>query len=242
MTKHWREGLLGIVGIASLALAFSQATALEGFSSHDFIDTRPLWGIPNFANIVSNIPLLIVGALGLSMGRAPSNAPWSWAVFFVGIAAAFFGSSFYHWAPDDTTLAWDRVPIAIGFMGLFVALLSEHLYKRERWLLIPALAVAAISVAWWAQTGNLSLYAWVQFFPLLAVLLLLVLFKSPYPDRGYLLIAFGFYGAAKLAELYDVAIFDLTGGTVSGHTLKHLLDATGVYFIYRMLKLRKPTC
>jgi hypothetical protein len=37
-----------------------------------------------------------------------------------------------------------------------------------------------------------------------------------------------FYGLAKLAEVLDGRIFELTLGLVSGHTLKHLLAALGV--------------
>ena len=37
------------------------------------------------------------------------------------------------------------------------------------------------------------------------------------------------YGLAKVAELFDIGIFNLTGGAVSGHALKHLLAAVAAF-------------
>jgi hypothetical protein len=37
------------------------------------------------------------------------------------------------------------------------------------------------------------------------------------------------YGLAKVAEMSDQWVFDLTAGAVSGHTLKHLLAACAVW-------------
>ncbi|MBT3812899.1 MAG: hypothetical protein HOE45_04700 [Gammaproteobacteria bacterium] len=34
------------------------------------------------------------------------------------------GSSYYHWNPNNQTLVWDRLPMTICFMSLFVALLG----------------------------------------------------------------------------------------------------------------------
>ena len=44
---------------------------------HDFADQRGVWGIPHFWNVVSNLPLVIVGAIGLWVLRRPLRAPTS---------------------------------------------------------------------------------------------------------------------------------------------------------------------
>src|SRR3984957_8411077 len=36
---------------------------------HDFADQRILLGVPNFWNVVSNIPFIVIGALGLRQSR-----------------------------------------------------------------------------------------------------------------------------------------------------------------------------
>jgi hypothetical protein len=67
---------------------------------HRFADTRGWLGIPNFANVVSNLPFLVAGLVGatrLASGR-PSGAlarlrP-AYLVFFVGAALVAIGSSY----------------------------------------------------------------------------------------------------------------------------------------------------
>jgi hypothetical protein len=44
---------------------------------------------------------------------------------------------------------------------------------------------------------------------------------------------------AKLAEYFDVKIYRLTSGTISGHTLKHILAATGLYKLIHYLQKKK---
>jgi hypothetical protein len=110
--------------------------------------------VPNCNDVLSNLPFLLVGALGLDAVSAPllrnnhrgsgaappalgaaffSGTPaevqreaTSWAVFFSGVALTAFGSAYYHWRPSNRTLVWDRLPMTIAFMGLFDALLVEY--------------------------------------------------------------------------------------------------------------------
>jgi len=49
------------------------------------------------------------------------------------------------------------------------------------------------------------------------------------------------YCVAKLLELGDAAIFDLTQGAVSGHSLKHLLAATAAVTVIRGLRQNAHT-
>jgi hypothetical protein len=50
--------------------------------------------------------------------------------------------------------------------------------------------------------------------------------------------AAAFYGLAKVAEALDAPIYELVH-LVSGHTLKHLLAATAVWCLLRMLQVRR---
>jgi hypothetical protein len=77
----------------------------------------------------------------------------------------------------------------------------------------------------------------VQFYTLVLILLILWLFPARYTRGADLLVAMGFYVLAKVLELSDRRIFNL-GHIVSGHTLKHLAAALGVYWIFRMLARR----
>ena len=168
------------------------------------------------------------------------GASRAWTVFFLGVALVFFGSAYYHWRPNNATLVWDRVPMTIAFMGLLVALVSEHAgAELERKLLAPAVTVGIASVAWWAYTDDLRVYVWVQAAPLLAIIFVLIAYAGRHSHRAYLAYALACYVLAKAAEFQDREIYALTSQTVSGHTLKHLLAAIAILFIYLMLRRRK---
>lgn len=210
---------------------------------HAFADNRSVFGIPNTADVLSNLPFLLVGALGLKHCLArPRTGAWrAWAAFFLGAALVCAGSMYYHLAPDDDRLVWDRLPMALAFMGLFVALLSEHGGERhERWLLPVALSAGFASVWWWRVSGDLRFYIWVQAAPFLVIACLLLLYRGRYSHRYLLVAGIAAYALGKVAEYYDRELFQATALGISGHSMKHLLAAGSVLIVSRMLVLRRP--
>jgi predicted membrane channel-forming protein YqfA (hemolysin III family) len=220
---------------------------------HHFADRRPLFGVPNGLNVLSNASFALVGALGLAVVlRRRLTAPvafadrrerWFYVVFFVGVGLTAVGSAYYHLAPDNARLVWDRVPITLAFMAMVAAVVAERI---DVWLglrlLAPLLALGLASVLYWHATeqrgaGDLRLYVLVQFVPLLVVPLLLALYDGRYTRGGDILSVVAVYGVAKLFELGDGVVFGL-GHVVSGHTLKHLTAAGAAYGIVRMLERR----
>lgn len=240
MTLRWREHLLWIALFAPLiALVAASQPIAQNPGYHRFADTRTLFGIPNALNVLSNLPFLWVGVAGLRRAGRAGGAVRAWRTHFIGTALVCLGSAWYHLQPDSAALVWDRIPMTVAFMGLFVALLCEHLHRQpETLLLAVAVTLGLGSVVWWAATGDLRPYVWVQFGPLLAIPVLLGLFRARHTHRHYLVLGLGFYVAAKLAEHWDQALFDLTGQTLSGHTLKHLLAACAPLCMLGMLTRR----
>lgn len=208
---------------------------------HLFADGRSCLGIPNFGNVASNGLFLLVGFAGVRHCWRRREGAWlSWLVFFAGVALVFFGSAWYHRAPGDDTLVWDRLPMTVGFMALFAALVSEHLGPRlETRLLTGALAVGVFSVFWWQWSGDLRIYIWVQGAPLLSIPYLIAAFPDRYDRRHWLLWGTGLYALAKVAEWLDHEIYAATATAISGHTLKHLLAALAVFCVLRMLQARQ---
>jgi hypothetical protein len=209
---------------------------------HAFADARAYLGIPGFLNVVSNAAFLVVGVAGLDLclRRKTGGAALSWLTFFVGVTIVAFGSTYYHWGPDDATLFWDRLPMTIAFVALFIAVLIEHgTVSAERKLLAVALVVGVFSVAWWRLTGDLKLYGWVQFAPFAAITLVLAMYPGRYSGRWWLALGFLFYALAKATELTDAWLFEATSRTISGHTLKHLLAALAPMCVYWMLRTRR---
>lgn len=190
---------------------------------HLFADARALLGIPNFWNVVSNLPFAIVGALGLWRFRRAVDR-----VLFAGILLTCFGSAYYHLAPTDSRLIWDRLPMTIVFMSLLCCVLTEDGGSRFRpWLLVLLLSIGMVSVFWWSVTGDLRPYVLVQFGPLLILIPALWFVR----DARFLVAVLAFYALAKLAEFYDRTLFAAL--PFSGHTIKHVLAALATYFVYR---------
>ena len=234
--------VLLVLGAASLAAVLSLEPIAQDPGYHRFADQRALLGMPHWQNVLSNVPFLLVGLVGLRwiLASPPREAPWSWGSYFLGVALVCFGSAYYHWNPDNETLLWDRLPMTLAFMGVFVALLGEHLNpKLERYLLLPALGLGFFSVYHWTRADDLRLYIWVQAIPLITVPVLLWLFDGNYTHRRYLVYAVACYALAKVVEFTDEAVLGLTGGLIGGHAAKHLLAALGSWMLYEMLRRRK---
>jgi hypothetical protein len=245
LTPGWREAALTLLMLAPLCyLLFLHGGPIpQDPGYHVFADARTCLGLQNFGNVVSNLLFLVVGAAGTlwCLRHPEAGAMRSWTVFFAGVALVFFGSAYYHGAPDDDSLVWDRLPMTVAFMGLFTALLSEHMEARlERAVLVPAIVVGIASVYWWKYSGDLRVYVWVQFAPLLAIPFVLAAFPARYTHRYYLLYGLAFYALAKVAEYYDSGFYSLTSSILSGHSLKHMVAAVAPFFIYFMLRRRKP--
>jgi hypothetical protein len=190
---------------------------------HLFADRRSILGIPNFWNVVSNLPFAVVGVLGLRAFRDAASR-----ILFAGILLTTFGSGYYHLHPSDTTLVWDRLPMTLVFMPLLALVISQWIEPVwGRRLLWPLILFGIASVMWWRVTGDLRPYLVAQFGP--AVVLLPAMWFEP-KLRG-LWPTLAFYGLAKLAELFDGGIFSAI--SVSGHTLKHFAAGLAAYWILR---------
>ena len=242
MRQQARSVALLVVLLAPLAVLLLLDPIPQSAAYHDFADRRSLLGIPNFADVVSNLAFLAVGLWGLSgVARWKGDvARRSWQTFFCAMVLLCFGSAWYHLSPDNETLVWDRLAISVACSALLVALLAENAAPRiERFGLLPALVLGAGSVVYWHASDDLRAYIWVQLAPLLAAPALVILFPARYSHRSWLLLGLAAYVAAKLTELADSAIFHSSGGLVGGHTAKHLLAALAAAALHLMLLRRR---
>jgi hypothetical protein len=225
---------LGLMA-ASLAALLLLPPFHQDQAYHRFADERTLFGVPNFWNVVSNLPFVAVGAVGLRrFHRDPATF-----VIFLGIFLTGFGSSYYHWSPSDSTLFWDRLPMTLCFMAILAVIVEERISERLGAVLLwPLLATGLVSLVLWRATGDLRLYGWVQFFPCLAVPLLFLLRPPKYTGTFYWVIGAVLYALAKLFEFADHAVH--SGFILSGHTLKHLFGAAACFAIFKYFQTRQP--
>lgn len=223
-------------------------------SYHMFADQRSFLGIPNFGDVVSNLPFAVVGIWGLTVllrSNSEHNSVlfidrrerWPYLIVFGGLVLTAFGSACYHLRPGNARLVWDRLPMTIVFMSLVSAIIAERISPRTGLWLLPVLLVIGLgSVLQWYLSelqgaGDLRFYSAVQAYSTV-FLLVAILLPSSYTRASDLAIVAGFYVLAKVLEILDRPIFEL-GGVVSDHTLKHLAASGAGYWILRMLLKRR---
>ena len=216
---------------------------------HEFVDDRRLFTIPNFWNVASNLPFLFIGVYGFvflwryRMHVGESSLHRAWQVFFIGIVLTSFGSGYYHLAPGNATLAWDRLPMTIAFSGLFTLVIGEYLSVRAaRHVLIPLLIAGAASVIYWAVTeangaGDLRPYAVVQFLPMILTCAILIMYRGASDLTRYLWLMIATYAIAKLLEFFDAGIYGIYN-LISGHSLKHVAASLGPLALLVALRSR----
>ena len=212
-------------------------------SYHNFADNRTFFGVPNFFDTVSNLLFFFVGMTGawFVYKNVRREARYSWLTSFAGVTLVSLGSGYYHWNPNDTTLVWDRLPLNMGFMGLFSAVMTEFINpKLEEYLLVPAVIIGALSVIYWQYAGDLRFYFYLQAVTILAITAVLFMYEGRFTLRRYLLYTLVLYILSKFAEFSDRTIYSITNNLLSGHTLKHILAALAVFSVYLMLRRREP--
>jgi len=222
----------------------------QPLSYHNFADHRAWLGIPNFGDVISNLPFAIVGMWGLILLFSPGTVEfsdgrerWLYLVMFASLILTAFGSGYYHLAPDNARLVWDRIPIMIVFMALLAAVIAERVTVGTGLALFPILEIIGVaSIFYWRSSelqgqGDLRFYAAVQVYAIL-ILLLSLLLPAKYTHGSDFAVVVGFYILAKILEETDRQVFSV-GHAVSGHTLKHLAAAVAGYWILQMLVKRK---
>lgn len=222
--------------VVTLAALLPIPPLLQNQDYHQFADQREVFGVPNFWNVVSNLPFIAVGAIGLAQFWRSTTT----FVLFGGVFLTGFGSSYYHLNPNDQTLFWDRLPMTLCFAAILAAVVEERVdAKAGVALLRPLLAVGIFSLLLWHWTDDLRLYAWAQFFPFTALIIILSLFPPKYTGAPYWGTAVALYALAKLLEHYDHQVYSF-GGILSGHTLKHLAAASASFVILKVFQVRRP--
>ena len=196
-----------------------------------FVDSRAWLGIPNAADVLSNLPFAIFGVWGLGLQANTRKAfqpyvgreSFVLALFFIGLIFTALGSMLYHLAPSDSTLLWDRAGMAFAFAGMLGVAASERVSARSGiWLGLASLLVGALALLVWSKTTDVLPWITLQFGSLILILVLAITHKHIKSLGVSLYAVVAWYALAKVFESNDHAIFEATGHWVSGHTLKHL--------------------
>lgn len=259
LSTGMRIGIIaGVAAAMTLVVVFFVDPFPQNPGYHCLADDREFLGIPHFGDVVSNLAFLLVGIAGLMFvlgpkGQALLNAPGErlpYVAFFAALVLVTFGSTYYHWAPSNGPLFWDRLPITIGFMALLAAFVADRIDLKWGVRALPVLMILGVAVTYqWLLSegtgplacndkgrGDLRFYALVQAAAVVSILLMCWLFPARNTDIRYVWMMLVFYGIGKALEFssVDVWVYDLLGW-VSGHTLKHLVSAVATYMVLAML-------
>ena len=213
---------------------------------HHFADQRAIAGMDHGMDVLSNLAFLVSGLLGLlfvaKAGRTlDAGTRWAFATLFFGLVLTSIGSGYYHLAPDNQSLVFDRLPMIIAMSGCVGAVMADRFGGASAWSLAALIAIGLWTVHEWSVSeqlgrGDLRWYALYQGLIFLVGALLLVLFASRNGATPAFVVAGAGNVAAKVFELLDKPIFGL-GSVVSGHTLKHL--SAGLAFLPLVFLIRK---
>ena len=219
---------------------------------HQFADRHACFGLPNCLDTASNALFVLAGLAGL---RFLFSKAWQRAfidarealpyrLFFCAAILVGLGSGYYHLAPDNSRLVWDRAAISLALMSLVAAILCERVSLTAGLRLLPLLFAAGLgSVGYWGWSvargiGDLRAYGVMQLYPMLLIPLLLRLYPPRYSGDKDILAVIGLYMLALLCDFLDHQIAALTG-VFSGHTAKHVIGALAMHWVLVRLRQRQ---
>jgi hypothetical protein len=233
-----RELWLKLAAAAMALLALFGPALMQPAHYHDFADQRVWCGVPHAEDVLSNLPFALWGVAGLmTLARALRGraigcvSAMLAALFFAGLMVTAGVSGYYHWQPDNDGLIWDRAGMVLAFAGLLGLAAVRSVSPRAGLALATAVLVLGLtSVVIWAVSGNLLPWAVLQGGGML--LLLGAACLRPVCGSGLRIrwaLVIGFYVLAKVLELADHSVFEMTGELVSGHSLKHIVASLSAW-------------
>jgi hypothetical protein len=247
--EKYEVALLGAV-LALLAVALMAPAVAQSAHHHHFADQRAWGWIPFAADVLSNLPFLLWGVIGLRLlsqqargvgHRTVAASCGLRGLFFAGLIVTALMSAVYHWQPDNAGLAFDRLGMVVAFAGLMGLSAAGRVSARAGELLALAVLLLGPLAVWvWSASGNVLPWAVLQFGGMGLVLCLAWL--KPLP--GALAIRWGWviaiYVLAKGFEMADEAVFAATAQLVSGHSLKHVVASFAAWpVVFAMLTHHK---
>jgi hypothetical protein len=238
-----------VVALLLCGALFAYGPIVQPAHYHEFADQSVLMGIPHGADVWSNAGFACLGAWGMLRLWPVRHEDFlknqwpGYSLFLIGLMLTAIGSSFYHLAPDNFWLVWDRLPISLTCAGLLAAVRAESVANADcsrDTILLAILAVAG--VGWWYVTdqrgmGDLRPYLLLQALTLTLIPLWQTIYHAPARDRVAFGVAVLLYLVAKVTELQDQEVLAALG-VMTGHTLKHLLSAAAAAVIVTRLVSR----
>ena len=236
-----------LVAIAVVLFAVLRSTfgpLAQDPSYHLFADMR-MWGpIPRAGDVLSNLAILAAGIAGVVLWRRVRVDPGeraAYALLVTGMLLTAVGSAYYHWAPSDARMIWDRLPMTLVLAAMVALVLADRVdpaFARVAWWPFALLGIAGL--AWWAWTDDLLFYLVMRVGAGLLIICVCLLRTGRHSHIGWLVAALGLDIMMTASERLDREIFAATHGLRSGHNLKHLLAGALLACLLMWLVQREP--
>jgi len=241
-----KYGLLVLGALCVIGMLFIDPIA-QDLQYHNFSDAGTLFGIKNFHNTLTNLPIVIVGVLAIiwlirnngSLSNLQRAIYW---ILFLGIVFIGLGSGYYHLDPNNATLVWDRLPMTLVFVSFYALIIIDFYSLRiGKLVFLIFLPLGILSVVHWHITelngaGDLRWYSIIQFYPMLTIPFIIFRKGVIQIHRQLVIYVLSLYALAKLAEFLDGAIHEFVG--YSGHSIKHLIAAASLYYIFKYIAVK----
>jgi hypothetical protein len=228
-----------------IALAILGPAVQQPVHQHGFADQR-VWGaLPFAADVLSNLPFMVWGLIGFwalhqSVKSILAHVLYGLsAIFFMGLLVTSAASTWYHLQPNDAGLLVDRLGMTVAFAGLLGLAAADRASLRAGALLAGlVLPLGVVSVAYWSISGNVLPWVVLQFGGMGLILWLAT--RQALPSSlgvrwGWVILI---YSLAKVLELADHQIYDLTAHTISGHSLKHIVASFAAWPVISALQTK----
>jgi hypothetical protein len=169
-----------------------------------------------------------------------------YVAFFAAAIGVGLGSGYYHWAPSNPTLFWDRIPMTLVVAALAGGLTVERFGGRAGVAVAVGLALFLPgTLVYWraseaAGTENIWPYLAGMNGALAVTALMVALFPSRYTEGRHIVIALAVYAVAMLFDtLLDQWFYDSLGQIMGGHAFKHLLATVAMFWIFWFVLRRR---
>ncbi len=252
MTKNrqllFKNTILILISVTCTVALYLLGPVKQDPAYHAFADQNTYLSIPNFWNIVSNIPFVIIGIWGIlyvfskTLKDVEDQPLMVFFVFFSGVFLTGIGSAYYHYNPCNETLFWDRLPMTISFTAFFSIVICEFIsVKAGLRLFVPFFTLGIFSLIYWKITesygvGDLRFYILIQFLPIILTVAILLFYHNNSKSCFVQIVLL--YALAKFFEINDHRIFS-TNHLISGHSIKHLFSAGATLVFLNALYTRK---
>ena len=157
----WIKHAPTIITVGMIVILALHGRIAQPAHYNEFADQSAAFGIPHAADVFSNAGFALVaiwGWLTLRPRRASDHLRAGWPgyrLFLIGLFLTAFGSAFYHLAPDNARLIWDRLPIALVCAGLLAGVRGDIQGGSRTGFDVIVLGLYAVaSVAWWAMSDR----------------------------------------------------------------------------------------